>query len=69
MDIAIISYIIFVLYLPSFLILSLIKGANSAMHYTEFNTFLLVSYFFYTFLIAAIQIYFFRKKRSKVRST
>jgi hypothetical protein len=56
-----------VLYLPSFYILVFLKGLNETLHFTTDTTELIVSFIFYSILIALIQliIYKIRKKRIK----
>lgn len=58
------NYIGYVLFLPSYLIISLFKGVNEAMHFTRYSTFLWVSFIFYSFFIALIQLIILKMKRS-----
>jgi hypothetical protein len=62
----ILSYVKLVLYIPSFFILVFLKGLNETMHFTTYKVELLVSFIFYSLVIALIQvlIYKMRKKKS-----
>lgn len=59
------NYIGYILFLPSYLIISIFKGVNAAMHFTRYNTFLWVSFIFYLFFIALIQITIVKWKGKK----
>lgn len=61
----ILNYIGYVLFIPSFYIISLFKGVNAAMHFTRDRTYLLVSFIFYSLVIALIQVIILKKKRRK----
>lgn len=61
------NYIGYVLFLPSYLIISLFKGVNEAMHFTRYSTFLWVSFIFYSFVIVLIQIIIFNKKKFRYK--
>ena len=48
--------IAYILFLPSFQIISLFRGVNVAMHFTHYRTYLLVSFVFYSFAVGLIQV-------------
>jgi hypothetical protein len=50
--------IAYILFLPSFQIISLFRGVNVAMHFTRYRTYLLVSFVFYSFAVGLIQVIF-----------
>ncbi len=54
-----------VLYLPSFYILVLFQGLNETMHFTDYSTELLVSYFFYSSVIALIEVIIYKLKKRR----
>jgi hypothetical protein len=56
-------YIAYVLFLPSFFIISLFKGVNATMHFTRYRTFLFVSFVFYSFVAAVIQLIILKCKK------
>jgi len=56
----ILFYVLFIFYMPSFLILSLFKGVVETMHFTPSETFLLVSFIFYSSVIALIQVIIYK---------
>lgn len=58
-------YLLAIMYMPSFLIVSLFKGPNYAMHFASFNTFIVVSFIFYSLLIALIQVIVYKLKKRK----
>jgi len=60
----ILFYIGLVLDLPAFIIIAFIEGTNNAMHFTSENIYRVVSFIFYSFLIALIQL-FIHKRRNK----
>lgn len=61
----VLHYIGYILFLPSFQIISLFRGVNATMHYTHYQTFLIVSFIFYSLVIALIQAIILRRKRRK----
>ncbi len=64
------NYVGYILFLPSFLIVSLFRSVNDALHYTTKETFLLVSFIFYSLVIAIVQrILYKRKKKRKGMNT
>ncbi len=58
-------YIRLILGAPSFFILFFLKGPTNAMHFTSETTFRLVSFVFYSLIIALIQIIILKKKKKK----
>lgn len=56
-----------VLYLPSFYILVLFQGLNETMHFTTYNTELIVSFIFYSAVIALIQIVIYKIRKKSVK--
>lgn len=54
-----------ILFTPAFFILFLLKGPTSAMHFTTYNTYLVVGFVFYSAAIALIQILFYKRRRKK----
>lgn len=54
-----------VLFTPGFLILFFLIGPTKAMHFTTYNTYLVVSFIFYSTVIALIQIFIYRRKKKK----
>jgi|GEM_PF-2604840 len=48
--------IAYILFLPSFEIISLFRGVNVAMHFTRYSTYLLVSFVFYSFVVGFFQV-------------
>jgi hypothetical protein len=61
----ILYYMNLVLYLPSFFILVLLKGLNETLHFTTYNTELMVSFIFYSLVIALIQIFIYKRKKKR----
>ena len=51
------------LFTPSFFILFLLLGPTKAMHFTTYNTYLVVSFIFYSALIALIQVFIYKRKK------
>jgi len=56
-----------VLYAPSFIILSILRGMNEALHFTTYNMFLAVSFIFYSAVIALIQIFIYKRKKKQAK--
>ncbi len=52
---------------PSFIILSIVGGINYAMHFARENTFRLVSFIFYSLLIAIIQVFIYKRREKRQR--
>jgi hypothetical protein len=48
---------------PAFIIIALLKGVNSALHFTTENLYRIVSFIFYSTVIAMIQILIYKNKR------
>ncbi len=63
----ILFYIGLILYSPGFIILSAIGGPNYAMHFAREITFRLVSFIFYSLLIAIIQVFIYKRREKKQR--
>lgn len=61
----ILHYIRLILGAPSFFILLFLKGPTNVMHFTSENTFRLVSFIFYSLVIALVQIIILKKKKRK----
>ncbi len=61
----ILDYIGIVLYAPSFLIVALLQGMNTAMHFTTYRTYLIVSFIFYSLVIATAQWIFYKRKKKR----
>jgi hypothetical protein len=59
------NYVGYILFLPSFLIVSLFGNINVALHYTTKETFLLVSFIFYSLVIAIAQWILYKKKKKR----
>lgn len=59
------SYIGFILNAPSYLILFIIIGPTNTLHFISDRTFLIVSFIFYSVLIALIQVFVYRRKRKR----
>jgi len=61
----ILSHIRFILNAPSYIILFIIRGVSDTLHFTSDRIFLIVSFIFYSIVIALIQIFIYkwRKKR------
>ncbi len=54
-----------VLFTPGFFILFLLLGPTKAMHFATYNTYLVVSFIFYSAVIALIQVLVYRRRRKK----
>ncbi len=65
----ILSYIGLLLYMPIFLIISVVTGAWAAMHSISSKTYLFVGFIFYSLLIALIQIFIYKRKKRKRQET
>ena len=50
---------------PSFFIVALLTGMNNAMHFTTQNTYRIVSFIFYSAVIALIQLIIYKQKRER----
>jgi hypothetical protein len=61
------DYIGYILFLPSFLIVSLFKSVNVALHFTTKGTFLFVSFIFYSLVIATVQIFIYKRREKRQR--
>ena len=55
----------YILFLPSFLMISLFRNVNVALHYTTRETFLLVSFIFYSLVIATAQWILYKRKKKR----
>lgn len=64
-----ISYIGLVLYAPSFIIISLLKGTNVALHFTTYWANLIVSFLFYSVIIALIQWFVYKRKKKRQKTS
>lgn len=58
-----ISHIGLVLYAPSFIIISLLQDTNVALHFTTYRANLIVSFIFYSAIIALIQWFVYKRKK------
>jgi hypothetical protein len=58
-------YIQLILGAPSYFILLLLKGPTNVMHFTSENTFRLVSFVFYSFVVGLIQIIILKWRNKK----
>jgi hypothetical protein len=61
----ILFYIDFILYTPGFLLISILKGINHAMHYTTLKSFLIYSFIAYALIIGVLQFAYSLKNKSK----
>ena len=61
----ILHYIAYILFLPSFQIISLLRGVNRAMHFTRYSTYLLVSFVFYSLFVGLVQVILLKMVRNK----
>jgi hypothetical protein len=58
-------YVQVILITPSFIILSLIGGINYAMHFAREITFRVVSFIFYSAVIALIQMFIYKRRKKE----
>lgn len=59
----ILFYVGLFLDMPAFIIISFIGGINNAMHFTPENIYRVVSFIFYSLLIALIQIFIYKRRK------
>ena len=52
---------------PAFIIIALLTGVNSALHFTTENTYRVVSFIFYSAIIAIIQVFIYKRREKRQR--
>ncbi len=62
----VLSQIRFLLNAPSYIILFILQGVSDTLHFTSDRSFLIVSFIFYSALIAVIQLVYYRRSRKKL---
>lgn len=62
-------YVKFILRAPSFFTLVLLRGFNDTLHFTAENTFRIVSFIFYSLVIALIQLAIYKRRKNEGQKT